>query len=129
MKDQLCDGGWIFYVPNHEWILLEFKRKNLIHAKRDCIGEYGLLIDDNDFECMCDYLLYKDKPLTVSNEEGRLEVKKCKLLERHANELLRCNMNSTIAKELKGILKIQSKVGSRLIDMAYSLKEYSVFDL
>ncbi|GJS91721.1 hypothetical protein Tco_0774357 [Tanacetum coccineum] len=74
--DGLSDGGWSNYVPHDEWKLLEFKRNNPIHAKQDCIGEYG--VDDNDFEYMCDYLLSNDEPFTVSNEEGRLKVK-CKL--------------------------------------------------
>nr|GFB34577.1 hypothetical protein [Tanacetum cinerariifolium] len=66
--DRLSDWGWSNYVPRGEWKLLEFKRNNPIHAKQDCIGEYG--VDDNDFEYMCDYMLSNDEPFTVSNKEG-----------------------------------------------------------
>ncbi|GJZ77003.1 hypothetical protein Tco_0641675 [Tanacetum coccineum] len=78
--ESLSNDGWSNYVPNDEWNLLEFERNNPIQAKPDCISKYGLLIDDNDFEYMCDYLLSKDEPFTVSNEEVRLEDKKCKLI-------------------------------------------------
>ncbi|GJU50831.1 hypothetical protein Tco_1220386 [Tanacetum coccineum] len=67
MKDQLSDGGWSNYLPNDEWKLLEFKRNNPIHTKQDCIGKYELLIDEDDFDYMCDYLLSKDAPLFMNN--------------------------------------------------------------
>ncbi|GJU53143.1 hypothetical protein Tco_0827937 [Tanacetum coccineum] len=80
MKDKLSNGSWSNYLPNDEWKLLKFERNNPICAKQDCIGEYGLSINDNDFEYMCDYLLSKDAPVTVTNKEGRLELKKYKLI-------------------------------------------------
>ncbi|GJY79861.1 hypothetical protein Tco_0485662 [Tanacetum coccineum] len=80
MKDQLSDGGWSNYVPNDEWKLLELYRNNLIQADHDCIKDYGLVIDDNDFDYMWDYLLSKDAPLFMNNIYHRLEEKKCKLV-------------------------------------------------
>nr|GEW09392.1 UBN2 domain-containing protein [Tanacetum cinerariifolium] len=79
-KEDLSDGGRINYVPNDEWKRLELEKNNLNQANQECIGEYGPMIDDNDFEYMCDYLLSKDAPFTMNNEEGRLEEKRYKLL-------------------------------------------------
>ncbi|GJS97849.1 hypothetical protein Tco_0804817 [Tanacetum coccineum] len=42
--------------------------------------DYGLVIDDNDFDYMCGYLLSKDTPLFMNNIDKRLEEKKCKLV-------------------------------------------------
>ncbi|GKA15412.1 hypothetical protein Tco_0695159 [Tanacetum coccineum] len=81
MKDELSNGGWNNYIPNDEWKLLEFKRNIPIHANQDCIKDYGLMIDDNDFDYMCDYLLSKDAPVFMNNMNERLEEKKCKLVE------------------------------------------------
>nr|GEY20152.1 hypothetical protein [Tanacetum cinerariifolium] len=80
MKEKLSDGGWSNYVANDAWKLLEFERNNPIQANPDCIGDYGLMINDNDFKYMCDYLLSKYEPFTINKEEGRLEEKRCKLL-------------------------------------------------
>ncbi|GJR77483.1 hypothetical protein Tco_0089848 [Tanacetum coccineum] len=82
MKDGLSDGSGRNYVPNDKWKHLEFERNNPIRAKQDFIGEYGLSIGDNDFEYMCDYLLSKDGPFNVTNDEGKLEVMKYKLIGR-----------------------------------------------
>ncbi|GKF11086.1 hypothetical protein Tco_0049012 [Tanacetum coccineum] len=68
------------YAPHDEWKLLELERNNPIHAKQDFIGEYGLMIDDNDFNYMCDYLLSKGAPPFMNNMEEKLEEKKCKLV-------------------------------------------------
>ncbi|GJU56040.1 hypothetical protein Tco_1229754 [Tanacetum coccineum] len=89
MKDKLSDGSWSNYVPNDEWKLLEFERNNPIRAKQDCIGEYGLSINDNDFKYMCDYLLSNDGPSFMKDTDERIEEKRCKLVrtpcERSAN--------------------------------------------
>ncbi|GJS22735.1 hypothetical protein Tco_0451367 [Tanacetum coccineum] len=89
MKDKLSDGSWSNYVPNDEWKLLEFERNSPIRAKQDCIGEYGLSIDDNDFKYMCDYLLSNDGPSFMKDTDERIEEKRCKLVrtpwERSAN--------------------------------------------
>nr|GEW00989.1 hypothetical protein [Tanacetum cinerariifolium] len=41
------------------------------NASYECIGEYGLMINDDDLEHMFDYLLAKDGPsfMDVENEE------------------------------------------------------------
>ncbi|GJV19573.1 hypothetical protein Tco_1368593 [Tanacetum coccineum] len=75
MKDELSDGGWSKYVPNNEWKLLEFERNN-----QDCIQDYELIIDDNDFDYMCDYLLSKDAPVYMRNMSEGLNEKKRKLV-------------------------------------------------
>nr|GEY17004.1 hypothetical protein [Tanacetum cinerariifolium] len=72
-KKELSDSGWSNYVPNDEWKCLEVEEKDSNLANQECIGEYGLMIDDNDFEYMCDYMLSKDTPFTINNDEGRLE--------------------------------------------------------
>ncbi|GKA93945.1 hypothetical protein Tco_0815931 [Tanacetum coccineum] len=68
------------YVPNDEWKRLELKKNNSKQANQECIGEYEPMIDDNDFEYMCDYLLSKDAPFAMDDEKERLEEKKYKPL-------------------------------------------------
>ncbi|GJY05471.1 hypothetical protein Tco_0371411 [Tanacetum coccineum] len=59
---------------------VDFGKNNSNQVNQDYIGEYGLMIDDDDFEYTCDYLLSKDAPFTIDNEEGRLEETRYKLL-------------------------------------------------
>ncbi|GJX99803.1 hypothetical protein Tco_0356822 [Tanacetum coccineum] len=79
-KEKLSDDGQSNYMPIDEWKCLELEKNKSNQTNLECIGEYGLMIDDDDFEYMCDYLLSKDEPFTVSNEARRLEEKKCKLI-------------------------------------------------
>ncbi|GKE19052.1 hypothetical protein Tco_1426629 [Tanacetum coccineum] len=82
-EKELSDGGWSNYVPNDEWKSLELKKindSNTIRGNQECIGEYELMIDNNDFEYTCDYLLSKDATFVVDKEKERLEEKMCKLL-------------------------------------------------
>ncbi|GJW51890.1 hypothetical protein Tco_0093241 [Tanacetum coccineum] len=103
-KKELSDGGQRNYVPNDEWKRLELEINNSNQANQECIGEYGPLIDDNDFEYMCDYLLSKNVPFTMKNDEGRLEKRGTSYLERHTNEFLALNKSLTIGQRLAGIL-------------------------
>ncbi|GJU22840.1 hypothetical protein Tco_1156182 [Tanacetum coccineum] len=80
MKDLVSNGGSRNYVPNDEWKLLEFERNNPICTKQNCIVEYELFIDDNDFDYMCDYLFSKDTPLFMNNMDEKLEERKCELV-------------------------------------------------
>ncbi|GJW98551.1 hypothetical protein Tco_0180359, partial [Tanacetum coccineum] len=82
-EKESSDGGWSNYVPNDEWKSLELKKindSNTIRGNQECIGEYELMIDDNDFEYTCDYLLSKDATFVVDKEKERLEEKMYKLL-------------------------------------------------
>ncbi|GJU35254.1 hypothetical protein Tco_1183608 [Tanacetum coccineum] len=72
-KKELSDSGWSNYVPNDEWKRLEVEKNDSNQANQECMGEYGPMIYENDFEYMCDYLLSKDAPFTINNDEGRLE--------------------------------------------------------
>ncbi|GJR79667.1 hypothetical protein Tco_0150452 [Tanacetum coccineum] len=79
-KNELCNGGWSMYVPNDEWKLMQSERNNLIQDRKECLGDYGLMIDDNDFDYMCDYLLSKDAHIFMNYMDEKLEEKKCKLV-------------------------------------------------
>ncbi|GJU73850.1 hypothetical protein Tco_1265255 [Tanacetum coccineum] len=80
MKDELSDGGWSSYVPTDEWKLLELEKNNPNQINQDCMGEYGLMVDDNKFDFMCDYLLSKDALVFMSDKNKRVKEKKCKLI-------------------------------------------------
>ncbi|GJR37077.1 hypothetical protein Tco_1212761 [Tanacetum coccineum] len=56
------DDGWSGYLPNLEWKLLEQGLKNPSKKGEESIGEYELMINDEDFEWMFDYFLAKDAP-------------------------------------------------------------------
>nr|GEX48057.1 hypothetical protein [Tanacetum cinerariifolium] len=59
-KEELSNNGWSTYVPNDEWKSMERERDNPSRDSQDCIKEYGLMINNDDFEHMCDYLLAKN---------------------------------------------------------------------
>ncbi|GJX34642.1 hypothetical protein Tco_0246199 [Tanacetum coccineum] len=63
------------YVPNEEWECLELKKMPSSDASYD-VGEYGLMINDDDLEHMFDYLLAKDGPSFMDVEKEAIEGKK-----------------------------------------------------
>ncbi|GJY28170.1 hypothetical protein Tco_0403937 [Tanacetum coccineum] len=50
------------------------------NASYECIGEYGLMINDDDLEHMFDYLLAKDGPSFMEVEKEEMEGMKCMMI-------------------------------------------------
>ncbi|GJW41627.1 hypothetical protein Tco_0067472 [Tanacetum coccineum] len=73
IKEDLDDGKWSTYVPNDEWKRLELKKMPPSNASYECIGEYGLMINDDDLEYMFDYLLAKDDPSFMDVDKEEME--------------------------------------------------------
>ncbi|GKA15293.1 zinc finger BED domain-containing protein RICESLEEPER 2 [Tanacetum coccineum] len=60
--------------------ILEFKKNNPNEENQENISDYELMIDDNDFKYMCDYLLSKDAPFFMNEEEEKVEEDKYELV-------------------------------------------------
>ncbi|GKB96901.1 hypothetical protein Tco_0983038 [Tanacetum coccineum] len=73
IKEELDDGKWSTYVPNDEWKRLELEKMPPSNASYECIGEYGLMINDDDLEHMFDYLLAKDGSSFMDVEKEEME--------------------------------------------------------
>ncbi|GJU40248.1 hypothetical protein Tco_1193205 [Tanacetum coccineum] len=80
IKEELDDGKWSTYVPNEEWKRLELEKMLPSNASYECIGEYGLMINDDDLEHMFVYLLTKDVPSFMEVEKDDVEGKKSKMI-------------------------------------------------
>nr|GEW18110.1 hypothetical protein [Tanacetum cinerariifolium] len=81
--EESSDGGWSNCVPNDEWKSLELKKinnSNTIRTNQECIGDYGVMFDDDNFGYIFDYLVSRDVHFVINNKEERFEEKRCKLL-------------------------------------------------
>ncbi|GJW08429.1 hypothetical protein Tco_1570852 [Tanacetum coccineum] len=79
IKEELDDGKWSTYVPSEEWKRLELEMILPSNASYECIGEYGLMINDEDLEYMFDYLLATDGPSFMEVEMEEMEGMKYKM--------------------------------------------------
>ncbi|GJY78578.1 hypothetical protein Tco_0484379 [Tanacetum coccineum] len=61
------------YSPNGEWKLLEHAKKNKTKDANETIGEYELMINNEEIEWMCEYLPAKDAPSFMIDDNVRLE--------------------------------------------------------
>nr|GEU51341.1 hypothetical protein [Tanacetum cinerariifolium] len=78
--DELSNGAWSTYVPNDEWKSMERERNDPKQGSQDSIGEYGLVINGNDLEHMCNYLLAKDALSFMNDMDERFDKKKLSLI-------------------------------------------------
>ncbi|GKD64315.1 hypothetical protein Tco_1306423, partial [Tanacetum coccineum] len=92
IKEELSDGGWSNCVPNDEWKHLEVMKNDPNQASRECIREYGVMINDNDFKYMCDYLLSKDKSSFMNDIAERIEEKRYKLVGTPSERIASLNL-------------------------------------
>ncbi|GJR61554.1 retrovirus-related pol polyprotein from transposon TNT 1-94 [Tanacetum coccineum] len=59
---------------------IELEKDDPSQECQEGIGEYGLMINDEDYEYMCDYLLAKDAPSFMDDMDERFEEKKPSLI-------------------------------------------------
>ncbi|GKD18297.1 hypothetical protein Tco_1207455 [Tanacetum coccineum] len=105
MKDELKDGGWSNYMPNDEWKCLELEKDNPKQANEECISEYGIMIDHNDFEYMCDHLLSNDAPFFLNYTNERLEEIRFKLVGTPHERIARMEQEFDDWARSKGYIK------------------------
>ncbi|GKA48047.1 hypothetical protein Tco_0741005, partial [Tanacetum coccineum] len=74
------NDSWTAYNPNDEWKNMELEKDDPSQECQEGIGEYGLMINDEDYEYMCDYLLTKDAPSFMDDMDERFEEKKLSLI-------------------------------------------------
>ncbi|GJU75137.1 hypothetical protein Tco_1272207 [Tanacetum coccineum] len=79
-KENASNGGWNDYKTYEEWKLMELEKSKPKHDNHECIGKYELMIDDHDFDYMCDYLLSNDGPFFMNEEKERVDEGKYKLV-------------------------------------------------
>nr|GEY09495.1 hypothetical protein [Tanacetum cinerariifolium] len=110
-KGELSDSGWSNYMPNDEWKRLELEKNNSYQANQEYNCKHGLMIDDDDIEYVCDYLLSKDAPFTMDNKEGIFEENRFKLLGTP------CEQNASIEHEFDNWARTKGYIGINDEDM------------
>ncbi|GJT34807.1 hypothetical protein Tco_0925226 [Tanacetum coccineum] len=68
------------YVPNDEWKSIEQEINDPKQGSQESIGEYGLVINNDDLEHMCNYFLAKDAPSFINDMDERFDEKKLSLI-------------------------------------------------
>ncbi|GJY61744.1 hypothetical protein Tco_0462401 [Tanacetum coccineum] len=79
-KENASNGGWNDYKTHEEWKLIKLEKSKPKHDNHECIRKYELMIDDQDFDYMCDYLLSNDGPFFMNEEKERVDEGKYKLV-------------------------------------------------
>ncbi|GJW15153.1 hypothetical protein Tco_0019286 [Tanacetum coccineum] len=100
------------YVPNEEWKRLELEKMPPSNASYECIGEYGLMINDDDLEHMFDYLLAKDVTSFMEVEKEEMKGKKS-MMGYQAREWRTLIKNLMIGQETKDLLTL---VGVKMLN-------------
>ncbi|GJT94078.1 hypothetical protein Tco_1082923 [Tanacetum coccineum] len=84
---RLSNGAWSTYVPSDEWKNMERERYDPKQGIQESIVQYRLMINDDDFKHMCDYLLAKDAPSFMNDIDERFKEKKFSLIETQSGRI------------------------------------------
>ena len=75
------EEDWISYSPHEEWKRLQLEKENPYKGENDCIGEYELMIDENDLGYMFDCVLDKDEKHFMESGYDGSDAKKFEMVE------------------------------------------------